>query len=321
MRPTIRALTIAVMVLAPLAAPTAEPAKLALEMYGNLDGRGFAMAECGKPVYGFRLTAQVDKDGTGAGTLTLDPTPPLVDEFGNPATINGLPAVKLDITLKFLKKKNFQYGGVNGRPLVDVETRLFEITGPKVTSRLTLAVDGPEKWSHGRLILADKEGKERLADGVREPPRLLEPCHPGCFPAGTLIQTPAGARAVEDVRAGDVVTTIGADGKTGKGKVGSVFVTDNRLIQVQTDAGMLTTTTTQPLALSGGGLKGAGDLKPGDRIDTWDGKQRKSAKVTTVADTGRQARVYNVVLGDPVLFVAGGFLARSKPPAPAADAK
>jgi len=43
--------------------------------------------------------------------------------------------------------------------------------------------------------------------------------------------------------------------------------------------------------------------------------------VTAVADTGRQSRVYNLVLGDPVLFVAGGFLARSKPPAPATESK
>src|SRR5262245_58411667 len=283
MRLTIRALTIAVLVFAPLAAPAADPEKVALDLSGRVDGRGFAMAECNKPVYGFHLTAQVDKDSGGAGTLVLDPTPSLVDEFGYPATIDGLPVVKLDVTLKFVKKKSYQFGGVNGRPLVNVETRLFEIKGPKFTSPLTLAVDVSDRWSNGRLILADKEGKERLAVFVREPHRNLEPCHPGCFPAGTQIQTPAGAKAVENVRAGDVVTTIGPDGKPGQGKVASVFVTDNRLIQVQTDAGMLTTTKTQPLALAGGELRAAGELKAGDRIYTWDGKQRKPATVRTVA--------------------------------------
>src|SRR5262245_13977455 len=163
MHPTFRVLTIAATLLVPFVARSADPEKVALELSGRVDGRGFAMAECGKPVYGFHLTAQIDKDSGGAGTLVLDPTPSLVDEFGYPATIDGLPVVKLDVTLKFVKKKSYQFGGVNGRPLVNVETRLFEIKGPKFTSPLTLAVDVADRWSNGRLILADKEGKERLA--------------------------------------------------------------------------------------------------------------------------------------------------------------
>ena len=41
------------------------------------------------------------------------------------------------------------------------------------------------------------------------------------------------------------------------------------------------------------------------------------AVVSAVKSAGREGRVFNLVLGEPVLFVAGGFLARSKPPAPA----
>jgi hypothetical protein len=148
-------------------------------------------------------------------------------------------------------------------------------------------------------------------------PPLLEPCHPGCFPAGTPVQTPDGPRPVERVRKGDLVTTVGNNGKTASEKVTSVFVTRNRLIEVRTDAGNLVTTMTQPLALADGELRAAGQLKPGDRVWRWDGSERKAATVQSVASTAREEQVYNLVVGDRALFIANGFLARSKPPAAA----
>jgi hypothetical protein len=110
--------------------------------------------------------------------------------------------------------------------------------------------------------------------------------------------------------------------------VAAVFVTTNRLVTVKTDDGAtLLTTETQPLSLepgapgapAAGGLRPAGELKPGDRVQTWDGRERRAAVVKSVAPAGREARVYNLVLGDPTLFVAGGFLARSKPPTAGAN--
>jgi hypothetical protein len=97
--------------------------------------------------------------------------------------------------------------------------------------------------------------------------------------------------------------------------VAAVFVTRNRLLAVVTEGGTLTTTETQPLATADGGLRAAGDLKPGDRIHSWDGQKRRTVAVRSVVTTDREARVLNLVLDEPVLFVAGGFLARSKPPA------
>src|SRR5262249_9191741 len=170
-----------------------------------------------------------------------------------------------------------------------------------------------------RLLVSDKDGKGRVAVSVRSPVRLFPPCHPGCFPAGTPIHAPGGARPIEGIRAGDVVTTVGPDGTAGQAKVASVFVTNNRLIEVRTEGGTLTTTETQPLALAGGGLRPAGELKAGDRVHSWDGRQRRAVAVRAVVATGREAQVFNLVLGKPALFVAGGFLARSKPPAPAAQ--
>ena len=39
------------------------------------------------------------------------------------------------------------------------------------------------------------------------------------------------------------------------------------------------------------------------------------AVVREVVDTGRDEPVFNLILGDSAVFVAGGFLARGKPPA------
>ena len=55
-------------------------------------------------------------------------------------------------------------------------------------------------------------------------------------------------------------------------------------------------------------------MQAGDKILIWDGRERHSVRVQAVAPTGRESRVYNLVLGEPVLFVAQRFLARSKPP-------
>ena len=306
----VTALALALALVAPAAA--AEPEKTPIDLGGEIDGRGLALAETDKPVYRVQLIAGVDRNGEGNGTLVLDVTPRKVDEFGIPETAPAA-VVRLECSLKLVKKKKIARGPA-GPPLVEVEYRLYEITGPKITSRLSLAIEGGN-WAAARFLVSDKDGKGRVAVTVRERQRPLPPpCHPGCFPAGTPIHTPNGARPVEALRPGDTVTTVGPEGTAGQGKVASVFVTDNRLIEVRTEAGTLTTTATQPLALAAGGLRPAGELKPGDRIYTWDGRERRAVAVRSVTVTGR-ARVFNVVLGEPVLFVAAGFLARSKPPA------
>jgi hypothetical protein len=315
------ALTVALVALA-----QAEPDKSAIDLSGSIDGRGLVLAECEKPVFKIQLTAKVDRDGEGKGTLVLDPTPPAVDEFGLPEVAAAPPVVKLECSLKFLKSKKIPVlpavpAAFCAPDAEEAECRLYEITGPKITSRLTLAVDFGS-WMSARLIVSDKDGKNRVMVPLHAPPRQERqqiPCHPGCFPAGTKILIPGGAKAVEDVRTGDVVTTVGPDGKAGTGKVTKVFTTTNRLFEVKTEGGTLTTTDRQPLALEGGGLRPAGELKEGDKLYSWDGKERKAVAVKSVTATGREAKVFNMVLGEPKLFVAGGFLARSKPPAPAAD--
>lgn len=174
--------------------------------------------------------------------------------------------------------------------------------------------------SAGRLLVHDKAGKvafvvEMTEDKPAKDPGLPVPCHPGCFPAGTPVNTPTGARAIDTIKVGDVVSTVSPDGRAGWAAVEHVFTTTNRLIEVRTDRGPVLTTDAQPLALSAGGFKPAGDLKPGDRVKQWRDGKPTEAVVRGVAAAGRDAKVFNLILGDSAVFVAGGFLARGKPPA------
>jgi hypothetical protein len=291
-----------------------------VDLESSLISTGLTLPESEKPVFGVRLRAVTEVAGAeeGAAILELDPSAPVYDEFGHRTGAGRLPWVKRACTLKFVKKRSIKVRERIGGPEEEVEWHLYEVRGAKITSRLALAFPVADRGRSGRLLVLNKDGKVQTVIAMHQPPRPI-PCHPGCFPAGTSIRVPDGTRAVERVRAGDLVTTIGTDGKLSQSKVQSVFVTRNRLWKVATDAGDLVTTETQPLALAAGGLRAAGELKAGDRILRWDGHERKPTTVRAVTKTEREEAVYNLVLGDPALFVANGYLARSKPPAEDAE--
>jgi len=306
---------IALTVLVQCTAVIAQPEK-SVDLRSWTVNPGLQLPESDKPVHTFRLTGKVDKAGDASGTLELDFSAPAYDQFGYATTAEVKPPVKLECTLKFTKK-----GKVRIRtepriaaPEIDVEWLLYEVHGPRFSSRLSLAMPTEEKWQHTRLLVHDKDGKVVTVVEMREPGPPI-PCHPGCFPAGTAIAVPGGTKLIERIGKGELVTMIATDGQPSRAKVASVFVTNNRLLEVRTDAGNLLTTETQPLALAAGGLRAAGELKAGDRIVRWDDGERRPTTVRSVLPTGRTEQVFNLILGEPAVFVANGFLARSKPPA------
>jgi hypothetical protein len=310
----IRIATAICLVLVPSLA-TAQPATTAIELRSDLIATGLTLAETVKPVYGVRLVADVDKKGEGSGTLELDVNVPVYNELGFRTDNAPLPPMQFRCNVTFVKnvKLMLPEGPRLGADLVEVEWVLFRITGPKITSRLALSRQEKERQA-AALLVQDKDGKVRQVIGVSTPPPQI-PCHPGCFPAGTEIQTPAGKKRIEALRQGDVVTVITADGTASSAKIASVFTTTNRLLEVRTDAGTLVATLTQPLVLADGTTRAAGELKAGDRIDRWEGDKRVAVTVKEITLTGREAQVFNLILGDPVHFVANGYLVRSKPPA------
>jgi uncharacterized protein (TIGR03067 family) len=220
------------------------------------------LPESQEAVHRVRLTCRL-ADGE-AGTLTFDPTAPTFDEFGDPALAGKpAPAVTVDVTLKLVKSEK-------GR-------QLFDLRGPKLTSRLSVVeYPHPMAWGDARLLVRGKDGRARHAINLRLPHQQLPPpCHPGCFPAGTLVHVPGGTKAIETVREGDLVVAVDAYGKPSPAKVTGVFVTRNRVLELRPAGRALVTTATQPVGLVSGGFRGAGELLTGDRIWRWvDGKRR-----------------------------------------------
>jgi uncharacterized protein (TIGR03067 family) len=245
-------------------------------------------------------------DGETA-TLTLDPTAPKFNPFGDAAGVaKTATPVTVGFTLKLVKS--------------EVGRNLFELRGPKVESKLSLATFADTTpWGDGRLLVHGKDGDVRQVIDLTNPDRHRGqpiPCHPGCFPAGTPVRTPAGTMPVERLREGDVVTTIDSDGKPATAKVTGVFRTRNRLLELRVEGGTLVTTETQPIALEAGGYRPASELKKGDRVWRFAGGERKAAVVLEVTAAAGEADVFNLILGEPTSFVAGDFVVRSKPPAP-----
>jgi hypothetical protein len=154
---------------------------------------------------------------------------------------------------------------------------------------------------------------------LREDHPPLNPCHPGCFPRGTLVDTPRGQRPIETIQAGERLTAILTGGETVEAAVTSVFVTTNRLWQIETEAGSLVTTEIQPLCLATDRALPAGQLQPGDTILHGVSGALRPVRVLSASRTDRIEQVFNLVLSDSEAFLANGFLARSKPPAEFAE--
>jgi hypothetical protein len=147
----------------------------------------------------------------------------------------------------------------------------------------------------------------------------LEPCHPGCFPHGTLISTPGGIVAIDAIQAGDTVYSVTNTGEKKSLVVASIFRTHNRLWNIETEVGLLRTTETQPLCVSLAAHQPAGELQPGDSILIWSddalpGQEVQATTVLRMEKTDDVVPVINLVLGNREPFIANGYLARSKPP-------
>jgi hypothetical protein len=168
-------------------------------------------------------------------------------------------------------------------------------------------------YSHTRSETDLKRLAEAFPEAtIQEIP--LEPCHPGCFPRGTLVDTPQGPRRIETIQIGEPLTAFLPSGQQIVARVQSIFVTQNRLWKIETSGGTLLTTEAQPLCVAFNRAIPAGELQPGDFVLFRAGMGQIPVEVVAAKPTGRTERVFNLVLGDSEVFVAGGFLARSKPP-------
>ena len=124
---------------------------------------------------------------------------------------------------------------------------------------------------------------------VREVHIPTEPCHPGCFPRGTLVETISGPRQIETMQVGDSLRALLPSGEFITVQVQSIFVTDNRLWRIRTEAGELLTTETQPLCLTADEFQAAGQLQPGDEILRGGRRDQHDNRAGGVADGAHRA--------------------------------
>ena len=87
----------------------------------------------------------------------------------------------------------------------------------------------------------------------------------GCFPAGTRISTPSGSAAIETLRPGDIVLSVGPDLRAVDSPVEAIHLAFTPITVVRTTAGELKTTAEHPLMMRDGAFRPAGELKPGDQ--------------------------------------------------------
>ncbi len=159
------------------------------------------LSESGMRVVQFRIEATVDGKGEGAGTLDLDPNARTYNEFGDVTGMTEIAHIRMECSIKFVKadKLTLSVGPGKGDSVQVVERRLYAIEGKNITSRLSLIRTGV--WPFARLRIQSADGKvATIVIDLHEPPRP-EPCHPGCFPAGTPVATPEGLRPIETIRA------------------------------------------------------------------------------------------------------------------------
>jgi hypothetical protein len=185
-RKTMRATTAIVLALLGLpGALSGQTGRYQLELRSDRIGLfGVPLAESATPVQSIGFSADIDKMGEGSGVLALYFGELLTyDEFGFASKMPGPMPVKLECNLKFVKKtfaKGWPYRLMEGpgEPLnpkeqaKEYEWRLYSITGPKVTSRLFLAVPiGDWSWTEARLLAHGENGKVKYVVDLEAPRR------------------------------------------------------------------------------------------------------------------------------------------------------
>ncbi|TSA45070.1 MAG: hypothetical protein D4R56_06115 [Deltaproteobacteria bacterium] len=134
----------------------------------------------------------------------------------------------------------------------------------------------------------------------------------GCFPAGTMIRTPAGLTPIEKLSAGDSVRAVNTEGDTVEAGVEKLFATRSPIITIETDRGTLRTTPEHPVGLPGGIFLEAGKLRPGQKVLIWNDGILNPAGVIRASMQEREEVVYNLSVGRPHTFLAGNFLVHNK---------
>jgi hypothetical protein len=187
-----------------------------------------------------------------------------------------------------MKRKGFSYIPPEDRPkqTVNVQVQLPYVpqSGPDVLSKSSSPSTQPQfcmLWEH---------------DKGQNP-------HWGkCFATGTPVLTPDGLREIQDLCAGDlVITGRGPNGAQLTATIVSVHHSQApQTLRLVVEGDSIVTTAGHPFLQSGSGWTRAGDLKPGDLVETADGTARLGSSEVQPGGT-----VWNLRLTGGSRFLVG----------------
>jgi len=134
----------------------------------------------------------------------------------------------------------------------------------------------------------------------------------GCFPTGTPIQTTRGQIPIERLSLKDSVLALDLEGHIIPARVERIFDTHSLILKIETDRGLLRTTSDHPIGLPGGDFLLAGQLRPGQKVLVWREGTTHTATVLRISMEEQEQQVYNLTVGRPNTFVAAGFVTHNK---------
>ena len=210
---------------------------------------------------------------------------------------------KIAATEQAVAQKNAQTKQLNGR----IFSALRIATGEEMGDVPSLWWDW---WKHYNEYLVPDYKQEyhfTNTDYRRRTIRIPQPRRHECFPAGTLVHTEIGKRAIEGIRPGDKV--LSQDLKTGELSYRLVLQTSIRppsdTMQITVGGEQITATVGHPFWVVGRGWTMAKDLNPGDRL-----REIHRSTPIDVTEGGVDSEAYNLMVDQTHSYFVGdaGFL-------------
>ena len=269
----------------------------------------------GKRLEAFNAAVPCSDQGGGPGTADPAPPPPAPKPQPQPEKFDAgkeLLNLLADILGITDAKKCFTEGDILACVMTFVSFSPFKLFGTAVKvikniPRIKKAIDLLAAARRAEKIEKDAQRAEkaaREAKEAREGAAAGKQCKNGkcdkpnkCFAAGTPVETEEGPVPIEQLHTGDLVWSRDDDtGEEGYRPIAKVFVTPDQpilTVELEDESGAIEAidvTAPHPFRVEGRGWVPAGELEPGDQVESADGGE---LEVAGLEETGRSGTVYN----------------------------